>query len=117
MAEMSGIVASIEHAPARDDRLMARTALQQRQTFHWLLAGLFCVAFWPLTAPAESVQMQHTGWGAAGGAPADIWAIEQAKDGYPWLGTAKASTVLMACDLNALWTGKACPCRLATLPP
>jgi len=32
-------------------------------------------------------QLQHTAWGALRGAPADIWAMTQGKDGYLWLGT------------------------------
>jgi signal transduction histidine kinase/sugar lactone lactonase YvrE len=38
-------------------------------------------------AATDIPQLQHTSWGAIRGAPADIWAIAQGKDGYLWLGT------------------------------
>jgi len=46
-----------------------------------LLAGA-CVAS-PLTSP----QYHHTAWTMQDGAPADIWALAQGRDGYLWLGT------------------------------
>ncbi len=40
------------------------------------------------TGPDTGIpQLQHTSWGALRGAPADIWAMTQGKDGYLWLGT------------------------------
>lgn len=46
-----------------------------------LLAGV-CVAS-TLTSP----QYHHTAWTMQDGAPADIWALAQGRDGYLWLGT------------------------------
>jgi signal transduction histidine kinase/ligand-binding sensor domain-containing protein len=43
-----------------------------------LLQGIAC---------ADPVQLQHTAWSTADGAPADIWAMAQGRDGYLWLGT------------------------------
>ena len=38
--------------------------------------------------PARSLaQFEHTSWTVKQGAPADIWALAQSKDGYLWLGT------------------------------
>src|SRR5262249_51184009 len=33
-------------------------------------------------------QFQHTAWGPKEGAPGQIWALAQTRDGYLWLGTA-----------------------------
>ncbi len=38
-------------------------------------------------APRSLGQLQHTAWTAREGAPPEVWALAQTKDGYLWLGT------------------------------
>ncbi|MDC8011449.1 sensor histidine kinase [Tahibacter soli] len=46
--------------------------------FCWLLA---------CAATADAAQYRHTAWPIERGAPADVWALAQGRDGWLWLGT------------------------------
>ncbi|WP_343231957.1 ligand-binding sensor domain-containing protein, partial [Tahibacter caeni] len=59
---------------------------------------LFCALLAPVLAsgtdpaaaardPLASPQYHHTAWSLQEGAPPDIWALAQRRDGYLWLGT------------------------------
>lgn len=41
----------------------------------------------PKAPPSGIAQMNHRAWVIQDGAPADIWAMVQGKDGFVWLGT------------------------------
>jgi len=67
-----------------------------RTVFPWLCkAGVYSAVLLWLASPfialaADPSQFQHAGWSTADGAPSDIWAIEQAADGFLWLGTGES---------------------------
>lgn len=53
----------------------------------YVALGAFFLFFLQGVACADSTPFQHTAWSTADGAPADIWAMAQGRDGYLWLGT------------------------------
>ncbi|MBV6323184.1 sensor histidine kinase [Duganella violaceipulchra] len=57
----------------------------------WLLAGALLLALWRPAAAAEHARLlsdySHRAWTAAQGAPAQIQAITQTRDGWLWLST------------------------------
>jgi signal transduction histidine kinase/ligand-binding sensor domain-containing protein len=57
----------------------------------WLLGLAWLLWLWVLPAqaalPDSLAQYQQTAWTTAAGAPADIWAMRQSRDGYLWLAT------------------------------
>lgn len=58
----------------------------QLATF-FLLAMLACSTAAALGRDRTIAQLHHTVWTVKDGAPADIWALVQSRDGYLWLGT------------------------------
>ena len=50
---------------------------------------LFCALLAPFAVGAanDTARYRHTAWPVERGAPADIWALAQGRDGYLWLGT------------------------------
>ncbi len=77
---------------ARPALLLAPPRNQLRGVSVCLLAALvFVVACVQLACAATPVrqldQFQHAAWTPRDGAPADIWAMDQATDGHLWLGT------------------------------
>lgn len=46
----------------------------------------FCLLF-ACACTADAAQYRHTAWSVERGAPADVWALAQGRDGYLWLGT------------------------------
>src|SRR5271156_6543335 len=53
----------------------------------WFAVCLFATAAFALDPQKAITQFVHTAWTDKDGAPADIEAITQTKDGYLWLGT------------------------------
>lgn len=68
----------------------SRAALLLRLVARMLLIGVLA-ALAPTAIALDRdrtlAQFHHTAWTVSDGAPADIWALEQTRDGYLWLGT------------------------------
>lgn len=68
----------------------SRAALLLRLVARMLLIGVLA-ALAPTAVALDRdrtlAQFHHTAWTVSDGAPADIWALEQTRDGYLWLGT------------------------------
>ena len=67
-----------------------RTASRWRLLFCVLLVPLLVRASEPSDAPRDPLaapQYHHSAWSLQEGAPPDIWALAQCRDGYLWLGT------------------------------
>lgn len=52
-----------------------------------LVMAILCLWLSAQAATFQAPQYHHTAWSMEDGAPADIWALAQGKDGYLWLGT------------------------------
>lgn len=56
----------------------------------WVRVALAVFCLWvgaTAAAPWQIPQYHHRAWSLQEGAPADVWALAQARDGYLWLGT------------------------------
>ena len=58
-----------------------------RLLLHCLLPVVFASLCTPVAAAPPERQFRHTAWSVERGAPADIWALAQDRDGFLWLGT------------------------------
>ncbi|TDR45010.1 two component regulator with propeller domain [Tahibacter aquaticus] len=58
-----------------------------RLLLHCLLPALLAGLCTTVAAAAPERQFRHTAWSVERGAPADIWALAQDRDGFLWLGT------------------------------
>src|SRR6266436_3875874 len=73
---------------------VTQSRLIRQGAFAWpviifLWFGLFCTSARALDRDRTITQLHHTAWRASDGAPSQISALAQTKDGYLWIGSAR----------------------------